>query len=808
MRADFYPDLMTSDLWPIDLPQRLEVVPLQGQALRQAIQQPAQQVGVYPEGELIERLLADAAGEPGVLPLLQETMVLLWGKMSRRLLTLRDYEQLGGEGRSGLAVAMAHKADGTLAGLDSEQQAMARRIFLRLVQFGEGRTDTRRQQTATQLTPGGEAGMFQETLEVLVNNRLLTQTGEEQGEGKKVDISHEALIAGWPTLQTWITERREKEKIRRRLEEKAEEWTRLGKTGGLLDEVEVAEAEQWLQSPDAAALGHSAELVELVHNSRTALEKAKKKLRNRFIFASLLAGVAAVAAVVSFFLYGKSEQQRQLALARQLAAQSQLERGIAGELLVRSTLLAVESLRRQPAPNLAGDLVVRRGLALLRPELARLHHLRTFVNFWVKAVTFSPDGQVLATAGNDWTARLWDRQGKELARLNHEGDVWQVVFSPDGQVLATASLDRTARLWDRQGNELARLHHEDEVGAVAFSSDGQVLATASADKTAWLWDRQGNELARLHHEDEVWQVIFSPDGQVLATASDDETARLWDRQGKELARLSHEDRVWAVAFSPDGQVLATASKDKTARLWDRQGQELARLTQEDKVNAVVFSPDGQVLATAGDDKTARLWNRQGRELARLTQEDKVNAVAFSPDGQVLATAGDDKTARLWNRQGRELARLTQEDKVNAVAFSPDGQVLATAGDDKTTRLWDRQGRELARLTHEGWVTAVVFSPDGQVLATASQDRTVRLWDRQGQELARLNHEAMVNKVVFSPDGQVLATAGWDKTARLWLRRPEDLIGEACRLLPRNLTREEWRQYLGEEPYRKTCGEKK
>jgi energy-coupling factor transporter ATP-binding protein EcfA2 len=144
MRADFYPDLMNSDLWPVDLSQRLEIAPLRGEALRQAIQQPAEDVGVYLEAGLLERLLADAADEPGVLPLVQETMVLLWGEMQRRLLPLSAYERLGGEGRSGLAVAIATKADATLAEIAPAHQAIARRIFLRLVQFGEGRPDMRR----------------------------------------------------------------------------------------------------------------------------------------------------------------------------------------------------------------------------------------------------------------------------------------------------------------------------------------------------------------------------------------------------------------------------------------------------------------------------------------------------------------------------------------------------------------------------------------------------------------------------------------------------------------------------------------
>jgi hypothetical protein len=125
----------------------LEIAPLRGKALREAIQQPATDLGVYLEAGLLERLLADAADEPGVLPLVQETMEQLWGKMQRRLLPLNAYERLGSGGRSGLTVAVATKADDTLKGLSEPQQAMARRIFLRLVQFGEGRANTRRQQS-------------------------------------------------------------------------------------------------------------------------------------------------------------------------------------------------------------------------------------------------------------------------------------------------------------------------------------------------------------------------------------------------------------------------------------------------------------------------------------------------------------------------------------------------------------------------------------------------------------------------------------------------------------------------------------
>ena len=91
-RADFYPHLMVAPLWPEIQAHRVEVVPLDRGGLRRAIVRPAEAVEVFVEGALVERLVADAAGEPGILPLVQETLVLLWEQLERRFLPLNAYE--------------------------------------------------------------------------------------------------------------------------------------------------------------------------------------------------------------------------------------------------------------------------------------------------------------------------------------------------------------------------------------------------------------------------------------------------------------------------------------------------------------------------------------------------------------------------------------------------------------------------------------------------------------------------------------------------------------------------------------------
>lgn len=295
LRADFFPDLMNSDLWPVDPSQREEIAPLRGDALRRAIEQPATNVGVFLEAGLVERLLADAADEPGVLPLLQETLVLLWEQRSHRFLPLSAYERVGG-----LGVAIANKADATLAQLIPAQQMLARRIFLRLVQFGEGRPDTRRQQPVATLRSAEDDDVtFQAVLGHLANNRLLTLTTDERGQTQRVDLSHEKLITGWPRLQAWLKERREGEQIRRRMEEKAAEWVRLGRgEGGLLDRAELQEAEPWLQSSTCAELGVSRPLLALIDASRKAINPGW----HLWGTSGVVAGAIALAAIVAWIL--------------------------------------------------------------------------------------------------------------------------------------------------------------------------------------------------------------------------------------------------------------------------------------------------------------------------------------------------------------------------------------------------------------------------------------------------------------------------------------------------------------------------
>lgn len=406
----------------------------------------------------------------------------------------------------------------------------------------------------------------------------------------------------------------------------------------------------------------------------------------------------------------------------------------------------------------------------------------------ITRVSFSPDSRLIASSSWDGTVKLWRRDGSLVRTLTgHEGHVYSVSFSPDGEHLASTGADGTVRLWRVDGELIHTLSaHKKGAQWVSFSPNGEIVASAGGDQTVKLWTKEGQLKQTLTgHQGKVNSVAFSPDGQFIASASDDRTVKLWDTQGQLIKTFSQPERwVLNVTFSADSQLIAAASADNTVRLWNREGKLLKTFKgHSDRVTAVSFSPTSQaketkntvatpvILASASYDKTIKLWElRQQSQLILRGHDDDVRDVTFSPDGERIATASNDKTVKIWDRLGQLLHSLKgHTERIYSVSFSPDGERIASASRDGTIRLWSRQGELIKVLNgHQDWVLDVSFSPDSQTLVSASRDKTIKLWTRDGVLIKTLKgHQSRVNGVSFSPDGQVLASASDDQTVKLW-----------------------------------------
>jgi hypothetical protein len=357
LRADFYAQLMESPLWA-DLDgqlSRLEVSPLRGDKLRLAIEAPARTLGVYFEPVLVERLMHDVADEPGALPLLQDTLLVLWHQRTRGLLRLAEYDAMSDGVRTGLAVTVERRADGALNELSAGRRDIARRVLLRLVQFGDGAATTRRQQTRLALATAVDAPEdIDAVVRHLADRRLVTTSGGDDADpAARVDLAHEVLLSAWPALGQWIRSRKEDEQRRRVLQAKAAEWVNSGRgQSRLLDDDELREVRSWLNDEKARELGVSEEIQGLIVRSEAALaalvveaEGRRHRVR-RWVTIALVVLTAAVVAVSTLAVIAGQRSREARERSREL--QQQLARNYVSQ----GNALLVSGHPAQAAPYL------------------------------------------------------------------------------------------------------------------------------------------------------------------------------------------------------------------------------------------------------------------------------------------------------------------------------------------------------------------------------------------------------------------------------------------------------------------------
>jgi formylglycine-generating enzyme required for sulfatase activity/energy-coupling factor transporter ATP-binding protein EcfA2 len=216
MRADFYHHCGAFESLRAALETQQKFIGAMTNAeLRRAIVRPAKQRGFSFERGLVDLMLQDVDNEPGALPLLSHALLETWKRREGDKLTYEGYQEAGG-----VAGAVAKTADTIYEQrLSDDEQIIARNIFLRLTELGEGTQDNRRRASLEELGTQGEEGTaVVEVLKKLADARLVIT------RRRSAEVAHEALIRNWPRLKDWLNENREGLRLHRRLTNATFEW--------------------------------------------------------------------------------------------------------------------------------------------------------------------------------------------------------------------------------------------------------------------------------------------------------------------------------------------------------------------------------------------------------------------------------------------------------------------------------------------------------------------------------------------------------------------------------------------------------
>lgn len=302
-------------------------------------------------------------------------------------------------------------------------------------------------------------------------------------------------------------------------------------------------------------------------------------------------------------------------------------------------------------------------------------------------------------------------------------------------LLATAGYDFTVKLWDASaGTCYKTLQHPDkQVNCLSISPDKQYIV-AGSNPHIKLFDvnAKGNEPLVTYegHTGAVTRVGFQRDGRWMFSCSEDGTVKVWDPRAQGPQR-DYEARgaVHSAALHPNQGELISGDHTGTLRVWDLTANRwVSELVPEPEtpISCVDVAPDGSLMCASNFNGTVYLWNPRTSEeytpVKRLScHKAYVLRSVFSPDARLLATASSDRTVKLWNTQDFSLAgSLTGHSRwVWDVAFSADSSYLVSGSSDQSARLWEVGTGEVARTFtgHHKAVTAVAINdaaPSGAV----------------------------------------------------------------------------------------------
>ncbi|MFF9107063.1 trypsin-like peptidase domain-containing protein [Streptomyces sp. NPDC014805] len=728
--------------------------------------------GVEYDPGLAERLVEDAAGRPGALPLLGFVLTTLWERQVGGRLRRDTYRELGGVGG-----VLSSRADSAWRrALRDAPPQVAAGLLRALIQLPPGGTTPLRARLARR-----DAGEERWAIALRLAEARVLVLGADAERGETVELAHEALIEHWQPLAEQLENDRAFLAWRDELRYDRARWWRAGRPEGALPEdPALSTAVQWLEErgdeltqEDREFIAAGVALRERKRREAARSERRRRQLRYLGVVVTVLAVVAA--SVVSVLYLNLLTQQRRLAsdrLAQQAASLDDVS-------VVTSSLFSAAAYRTEDRPDARTSLLAQY-LRMRDVERVALEGRGE-----VADVALTEDGEQLYARLKDGRLLHVDLRKKpraDPAQQTKRGDNEHTAVSPDGRILARASDWGLISLGVRTAPGAGKprtvpLRTVDDVKKnprgvhdLRFDATGQRILAAIPREGVFVWRtdtarRTGRTLVPPKGWDAA-QAWFGADGTVVARIvpsgadADDERGRLlvWDLAQGTVRQPWGEEATASATVSGNGRTLVTCTRQGVLEAW-RLGASPHRFQswnnsvlpglcplytpRLDASGRYLINPTGRIGADLGRLRFLVLDLEQGWPAtfdtpAAAPEDQNITGRRFAPAVALAGPPGDLRAAvgvggSVVTVRVRPPTQFDSNALLNRVR-TPDGAHRRMAVVDSTFRglqLWDLTGRRLlanvrASRPLAAWPAA--FSPDGRrMLTLASDQRTVLSW---------------------------------------------------------------------------------
>lgn len=320
----------------------------------------------------------------------------------------------------------------------------------------------------------------------------------------------------------------------------------------------------------------------------------------------------------------------------------------------------------------------------------------------------------------------------------------------------------------------------------------------------------------LGHNEMVVSLVKGSDARYFYSAGSDGRVLKWDiNNPKTIPTTIYEakDLIRSIDVSSDGKWMMVVTKNSGVVILGLSDQTEIDQTLRDTelVQAAAFLPNKTAYMTVNKKGEVKIKGYEYSDEAIGQVTAKVLSVVISPE-DYTAYLGDDagEISKIQDNGSKSSIMFPNAYAINAMDISPNHKMLAIGRELGDVIIWDIENKQPLRKIsgHQSAVTDVEFSPDNGFLITSSRDHTARLWDIDNTRKLPIvldDHTDWVMTATYSQDGSQVITGCKDNYIRIWQVEPQALADRICEAVGRNLTADEWQEYVGEGiPYQETC----